>query len=336
MFGRYERVARCAEAAGATGILASDMRWLVVLLLIFSSCFFCDCAPAQSALETKIAAIAAEAQGTVSVACLQPGTALSCDLHPHNHSPMQSVFKFPLALTALHMADTGKLLAEQKPGEAIGVTLDRTVHFFPADRIPHAYSPLQDRYPEANVDVPLREIIQLTAGDSDNVASEVLLRVAGGPDVVQEYIRSLGIGGFQLQDGEQGLHRDPQAQYRNWLEPAAAVQLLQRLVDNSPLSSDANAFLVRTLTVSMTGANRLRAGLPAGTALAHKTGSSGEHDGKAEATNDIGLITLPDGRHLAIAVFVTDARANEATRDRVIAEIARVIYDAAVLTSGRR
>jgi beta-lactamase class A len=91
---------------------------------------------------------------------------------------------------------------------------------------------------------------------------------------------------------------------------------------------------VQTLSASVTGPNRLRAGLPAGTVLAHKTGTSGELNGNAAATNDIGLITLPDGRRLAVAVFVTDARANEITRDRVIARIGRAAYDAALLTNG--
>lgn len=299
------------------------MRKLLLLLALASPAF-------SQSLQSQISTIAAQAQGTVSVSCSLPGTSLNCDLNPHNHSPMQSVFKFPLALTALHLADTGKLLPTQRPGEQLSVTLDRTVRFLPEDRIPGAYSPLQDRYPEANVNVSLREIIQLTAGLSDNAASDILLRVVGGPAVVQTYIRSLGIAEFQLQDSEQVLHRDLTAQYRNWLEPAAAVRLLQLLAGNSPLSPSATDFLMKILTDSTTTPNRLRAGLPPGTALAHKSGTSGEHNGKAEATNDIGLITLPDGRHLAIAVFITDARANESTRDAVIAQISKAIYAAAL------
>lgn len=299
------------------------MRKLLLLLALASPAF-------SQSLQSQISAIAAQARGTVSVSCSLPGTSLNCDLNPHNHSPMQSVFKFPLALTALHLADAGKLLPTQRPGEQLSVTLDRTVRFLPEDRIPGAYSPLQDRYPEANVDVSLREIIQLTAGLSDNAASDILLRVVGGPAVVQTYIRSLGIAEFQLQDSEQVLHRDLTAQYRNWLEPAAAVRLLQLLAGNSPLSPSATEFLMKILTDSTTTPNRLRAGLPPGTVLAHKSGTSGEHDGKAEATNDIGLITLPDGRRLAIAVFITDARANESTRDAVIAQISKAIYAAAL------
>jgi beta-lactamase class A len=300
------------------------MRWLALFLAIVPSTAF-----TQTSLQTKIAAIAQDAQGTVSVACLLPGTKLNCDLNPHNHSPMQSMFKYPLALTVLHLADRGMLFPDQRPGEPLNVTLDRKVRFLPEDRIPHTHSPLQDRYPNANVDVPLRELIQLAAGESDNCATETLLRIILGPPVVQSYIHSLGITAFQLRDTEADLNRDESIQYRDWIEPAAAVELLQRLVHDPPISPAANAFLVQTLTASVTGPNRLRAGLPAGTPLAHKTGSSGTHGGITAATNDIGLITLPDGRKLAIAVLVTDSRADEATREGVIARIARAAYDEA-------
>ena len=299
---------------------------LYACLLLLSSTTLC----AQSALQQQITKIASEAKGTVQVACLLPGKRLSCDLQANNHAPMQSMFKFPLALTVLHLADTGRLLPEQRLDEAIAVTLDRSVRFLPEDRIAATYSPLQDRYPEANVDISLRELIQLSAGESDNAATQTLLRLIGGPRVVQDYIRSLGIGGFQLQDGEDVLARDPNAQYRNWIEPTAATRLLQLLVTNSPLSAASNAFMLQTLTNSTTTPNRLRAGLPKGTVLAHKSGTSGERNGVAAATNDIGLIALPYGRHLAIAVFITNARADEATRDNVIAGIGRVIYDQAV------
>ena len=112
--------------------------------------------------------------------------------------------------------------------------------------------------------VPLRELIQLAAGESDNGATETLLRIIGGPSVVQSYIHSLGINAFQLIDSEHDLDRDESLQFRDWIEPAAAVQLLQRLVHNPPLSPVSNGFLVNTLTASVTGPNRLRAGLPGG------------------------------------------------------------------------
>ena len=274
---------------------------------------------AQSALERRIAAIAAEAQGRVAVACSLTGTDLRCDLNPHAHPPMQSVFKLPLAITALHMIENGKL------------SLDRPVRFLASDRIlPQTLSPLQDKCPAAEVDVPLRELLRLAVSLSDNTAADVVLRVIGGPAAVDAYIGAGG--GFHLQDNEAGLHRDHAAQYRNWWEPAAAVALLRRLDEASPLTPAHTALLLGWMRDSPTGRHRIKGDLPAGTVVWHKTGLSFTDDGLTHATNDIGLIALPDGRRLAIAIFVTDSKADEATRESVIARIARAAYDAAVPT----
>lgn len=287
---------------------------------------------AQSSLQTQVADIAKHADGIVGVSCALPDTTLNCDLNASNHAPMQSMYKLPLAITALHLAETGRLLPDQRPGESTDVILDRKVRFLPSDIIPNSYSPLTDRYPKADVDVTLREVIQLAVGESDNGAEEILVRLVGGPRAVENYMHSLGISAIQVRYSERDLDRDENLQYQDWIEPKAAVELLERLAKDSPLSPTMNAFLLKTMADSQTGLKQLRAGLPPGTVLAHKTGHSGTHGGVTAATNDIGLVTLPDGRRLAIAVFVTDSRANEKTRQRVIARIAKAVYKEALTT----
>ena len=180
------------------------------------------------------------------------------------------------------------------------------------------------------MDVPLRELLSAAVSISDNASADVVLRVAGGPAVVDSYIKSIGITGFHLEDGEAGLARDVTAQYRNWFEPAAAVEFLRRVSDDSPLTPEHTRLLLQWMQDASTGAHRIRRDLPAGTIVMHKTGSSGTKNGVTFATNDIGLITLPDGRRLAIAIFVTDSTADEATRDAVIARIAKAAYDQAL------
>jgi beta-lactamase class A len=280
--------------------------------------------PAQEPLAQQIRAIAADAHGKVTVASSLPGVALDGDLDPNAHPPMQSVFKLPLAMTILHQVEQGKF------------TLDQPIRFLPSDRIlPHVYSPLQDKYPQGDVDIPLRQLLQMSVSLSDNVASVILLRLAGGPKLARDYITSLGVDGFHLMDGEDTLHRDPYLQYRNWFEPAGAVQLLRRISDHSPLTVQHTDLLLGWMR-SASLAKRLPGDLPPGTIVAHKTGTSDVVKGLAAATNDIGLIILPDGRQLAIAVFITDSTADAPTRDKVIARIARVIYDAAARTSPSR
>jgi beta-lactamase class A len=73
---------------------------------------------------------------------------------------------------------------------------------------------------------------------------------------------------------------------------------------------------------------RIKGLLPAGTVVAHKTGTSGTNEaGLTAATNDVGVITLPNGKHVAIAIFITNSTADDATRDLVIAKIAKAVYD---------
>jgi len=291
------------------------MRFAIVFFLVTTP--LC----AQTTLQRQVRDIAGAARGKVSVACGLPDSSLNCDLDPHAHPPMQSVFKLPLAVTALHLVEEGKL------------SLDQPLRFLPSDRIlPHTHSPLQDKYPEGNVDVPLRELLRLAISESDNVAADIVLRSVGGPAIVNEYMGSLGVQGFHLEDDEKGLGRDVAVQYRNWFEPAGAVELLRRISDDSPLTAEHTRMLLRWMQDASSGAERIKGKLPAGTIVMHKTGSSGARDGVAFATNDVGLITLPDGRRLAIAIFVTDSKADEDTRDAVIARIAKAAYDESMRT----
>ena len=297
-----------AETPGSNEVIGSDF-FLVA-----------ENSASESALQKQIREIASDARGKVSVACSLPKSALNCDLDPHAHPPMQSVFKLPLAIAVLHQVERGAL------------SLDQPIRFLPEDRIPHASSPLQDKYPEAGVDVPLRQLLQMTVSLSDNVAADILLRIAHGPDAVGDYIASLGVTGLHLQDGERALHQDASVQYRNWFEPAGAVQLLRRISDDSPLTRVHTDLLLSWMEESRL-TDRLKGDLPPGTRVAHKAGTSDVDNGVAHATNDIGLITLRDGRRLAIAVFVTDSLADETMRKKVIARIARAAYDA---SSGAR
>ena len=284
--------------------------------------WFCPPLSAQATLPERIRAIAAVARGTVSVSCALPGAVLDCDLNPHAHPPMQSVFKLPLAMAALHAVEAGTL------------SLDQPVRFLASDRIlPQTFSSLQDQYPAAEVDLPLREYLRLAVSLSDNAAADVVLRTVGGPKVVDDYVKALGIAGFHLEDGEAALHRDHAAQYRNWFEPAAAVTLLGRLSDASPLTPEHTRLLLGWMEDSPARASRIKGALPAGTRVMHKSGTSSTGGGRTPATNDIGLIVLPDGRRLAVALFVTDSQADDAARDSVIARIARAIYDAGVATA---
>jgi hypothetical protein len=146
-----------------------------------------------------------------------------------------------------------------------------------------------------------------------------LLRLAGGAEGVQSYLNELKIHEMVVANTEKEIGRDWQTQYRNWATPEAAVTLLRALHERRGLSEQSQSLLLRVLTESTPGAKRLKGLLSAGTIVAHKTGTSGTENGVTATTNDIGIITLPNGRHLAIAVFVSDSPEDEKTREAVIA-----------------
>ena len=276
--------------------------------------------PVSAQLRSDIEHIAAHAQAKlVGVACALPGTGLDCNFNEHAKLPMQSVYKLPIAVTVLHQVEQGRL------------RLAQPVRFQPGDVIsPRQHSPLRDEHPQGGVDVPLQELLRLAVAESDGVASDILLRTIGGPRVADDYIRSLGIDGIRIMDTEKSMGRDVNVQYRNSAEPQAIVALLRLIADHSPLSSGNTQKLLDWMSNSPSGEHRIPGSLPLGTAVAHKTGTSGEDHGITHATNDVGLITLPCGMQLAVAVFIEDSRESEDAREGVIAEITRTIWAQAV------
>lgn len=278
---------------------------------------------AHARLHEQVAAIAARAHGRVGVACSLPGAVLDCALDADARLPMQSMYKLQIAMAALHQVEAGRW------------QLTTMVPFLPSDLFPfETHSPLQDQYPRAGVDVPLERLMQLAVSDSDNAACDLLLRLLGGPSAVDAYVKRLGIRDMQIANTEKQMHADVSAQYRNYASARAMVALLRMLADRPPLSAEHTALLLKWMTDTSTGEHRLKSLLPPGTVIAHKTGTSGVDGGLAHATNDAGLITIKDGRKLAIAVLVSDSRAPEAVRERVIAEIARAVWQAAEDASG--
>lgn len=109
--------------------------------------------------------------------------------------------------------------------------------------------------------------------------------------------------------------------------PDAAITLLRALHEGQGLSESSQALLLRLMTETPTGPRRIKGLLPEGTVVAHKTGTSRTVNGVTAATNDVGIVTLPNGQHLAIAVFVSDSPANATIREEVIAKVARAAWD---------
>ncbi len=273
----------------------------------------------DNALQSQIMQFASVAKGRVGVLAIRLETGEKvASLNPQDHFPMQSVYKLPISMAIMKQVDDGKLTLAQK------VRIDKEDYVGSK-----AHSPIRDKNPNG-IDLTVTELLRYALVESDGSASDALMKLAGGHKAVQDYVNSLPVSDLIVLNTERELSEDETAQYRNYASPNSAVALLRALFERRGLSESSQALLLKYMTQSTPGAKRLKGLLPAGTIVAHKTGTSGTDNGVTAATNDIGIVTLPNGKHLAIAVFVSDSPADEATREGVIANIAKAIFDRAV------
>jgi beta-lactamase class A len=267
-------------------------------------------------LREQIERIAATARGRVGAAVMSVETGESIvAFNADQRFPMQSVYKLPIGMAVLRRVDEGALRLEQKVRVETSDYISRRQH-----------SPLRDKNPRG-AELSLEALLRLAISESDGTASDVLLRLAGGPEFVGRFLRELGVGGIAVVNTEKELGQDQSLQYQNWATPESTIVLLRALQEGRGLSAESRALLLKLLAESTPGPRRIKGRLPAGTVVAHKTGTSGTEKGMTAATNDVGLVTLPDGRHLAVAVFVSDSSADDVAREGVIAEIARAAWD---------
>jgi beta-lactamase class A len=163
-----------------------------------------------------------------------------------------------------------------------------------------------------------RSLIDAMMIRSDNRATDILLANLGGPAKLDEWLRQRGVTGMRvdrniadLLAAKRDLH-----DIRDSSTPRAMVEFLRKLDRGELLRPSSRAYLLDVMARCNTGKNRMRYLLPAGS-VQHKTGTLNNY------TSDVGFITLPDGRRLAVAFFARGG----ANRPATIASAAKVIYD---------
>lgn len=267
-------------------------------------------------LRQKIQSIAAANDGKLGIGIMELGGKDTLTFNGKGHFAMQSVYKFHLGLAVLDQVDKGKMKLDQK------------ILVKKSDLYPNTWSPLREKYPDGEVAIPLSEILQYTVSQSDNCGCDLLFGLLGGPQVVDKYIKSTGIKDLAISTTEQVMQSDYNIQFSNWSTPWAAVLLLEKFYQKKILSQNSWDFMWKTMTETTTGPNKIKGLLPTGTVVAHKTGYSGTYGtGVIAATNDIGIVTLPNGKQFAISIFYGNTKKSEAENDRVIAEVAKATYD---------
>lgn len=238
-------------------------------------------------------------------------------LNGDTHFPLQSVFKFHIALAMLSQIDKGKFRIDQK------------IKIHKKYLLPNLYSPIREEYPNGAT-LSISKIIEYTVSTSDNVGCEVLLRLIGGPKAVEDYFLENNIKNVSIKLNEEKQQANWDLQFQNWTTPFAANETLAKFYynKNKLLSKKSYDFIWKVMRETETGQVRLKGQLPKGTVVAHKTGSSGANkQGITAAVNDIGIVFLPNGKHYFISVFVTNSTENADTNEKIIADISKVTWD---------
>jgi beta-lactamase class A len=233
----------------------------------------------------------------------------------NRYFPMQSVFKFHLALAVLRAVDDKKL------------SMDQLVLIKPEDYIPNTWSPIASKYPEGNVNMTIEDLVSYSVSSSDNNACDILFLMVGGPKKVEDYINQLGIKGISIVNTERELHQSWDLQFKNWTTPREMVNLLDIFYKGKVLSQASTAFLTSILEETITGKKRIKGLLPPDTKVAHKTGMGASNNGVIGAINDVGVVTLPNGGHVAIALFITGTSESTVVLEALMAEISKQVFD---------
>jgi len=295
-------------------------------------------------LVREITRAAKIAGGTAGVSAIHIESGRRIGLNANERFPMASAYKIPIAVQLLTRVDGGE------------ITLDQMIELKASDLHPGAgtLTPLINK---PGVVLSVRNLLELMLVISDNSATDVLLRLAGGPEAVTDRMRALGIRDMDINrptisliadslgyplppenertpelfkklyeattpESRKAAARKFEADPRDTSTPEAMVMLLERICRGDLLRSESGVLLLDIMQRCKTGEARLKGMLPPETVVAHKTGTM---DG---IINDVGIITLPeDAGHVAITVFLKSSEKGIPEREGAIAHIARSIYD---------
>lgn len=301
--------------------------------------------PALVRLADELARLAPISGGTVGVAAVHLETGREVYLNADVPFPMASVYKIPIAVQLLTLVDRGER------------SLSDMVELERQDLHPGSGT-LSALFDDPGVVLSLHNLMELMLLISDNSATDITLRMAGGGAAVTERVRALGVQGIRVDrptslligdyGGVEGAPEDGRISPEMWRELTSAVgsdtrvaararfaddprdtstprgmaSLLRLVWEGKAVGPESTELLLDALERVQTGTARIKGMLPPGIDVAHKTGSLGG------TTNDAGIIYLPgDAGHVVTVVFVKDSEADTEDREEAIAQISRAIYD---------
>lgn len=317
---------------------------LAAFALPFSSVADAQALPAPAAVQPaslgqQLEAIASVPSGRVGIAAIDLATGREVAVRGGEAFPMASVVKIAVAATYLAEVDAGRRSLTKM------IPLDESIR--------SGSDGIGRLMPHPGVTLSTANLIELMLTVSDNTATDVLIADLGGTKMVQGWLdrnRVVGVRidreiarlvldnlGLPMLAGKTAAQTlwasDPltvearavavasfDVDPRDTASPLAIARFLARLDKGEMLKPPSRALLFDVMARCRTGADRIPAGVPPGTPVAHKTGTL------AGISNDVGIVTLPDKRRIAIAVF-TSGIAEGPARARIIADTSRSIFN---------
>ena len=284
--------------------------------------------------------------GRIGVAAQEIGGGEVIAVNGDETFAMASTYKVAIAAAVLDRVDRGEL------------SLDQLVEV-PLDMFVTGVIALAETFPHPGIKLSVANLIEVMITESDNTATDVCMELAGGATAVTKNLRRLGITDFRVDRTTreilmdfyslsavtpeaiaEAISKNPalvaaqvdpnpdfEADPRDHTTPHAYLKLLLAIDGGTAMSPESTKFLLGVMSRTRTGAGRLKGLLPKGASVAHKTGTAGG------IANDVGYVTLPDGRRFAIAVFTNSSKTPVADRDRAIAEVSRALFDYYYLTA---
>jgi beta-lactamase class A len=240
--------------------------------------------PSLTSLEQQLSSLIANKSADVGVAALDLNTGETVSIKGNTPFPMASTVKVAIAALYLAQVDNGRR------------SLDDTIN-----------------------GQPVRTLMRRMLVFSDNHAADILFKDVGGPHAVRDWLHDNGIKGLSVDRTIAELLSSKRDlwDHRDSTTPVAMVELLRRIYKAELIKPASRNYLLDVMAQCETGKNRMKWLLPSGTLVEHKTGTL------TGLADDVGFITLPDGRPVAVAIFTRGG----ADRPRTIAETARTIYD---------
>jgi beta-lactamase class A len=249
------------------------------------------------------AAVERGLKGRLGVAIIDTATGKTGGHRLDERFPLCSTFKAILAAQALARD-------AREPG-----FIERRLRFAKADLVSH--SPVTGKHVDDGMTVA--DLCAATVQYSDNTAANVLMKELGGPAGLTAFARGLGDAAFRIDRWETELNTAIPGDERDTTTPLAMARTLQKLVIGDALPAPQRQRLKDWLLGNTTGAERIRAAVPAGWQVGDKTGT-----GAYGVTNDIGIVFPPGRAPLVVVIFTHQPDKDADSRSDVVAAAARV------------